>query len=79
MRASNIGSLCLRQRFSTGGKRTPRGTPAVAKGYAGKNSVTKYFLLKQIDNTSTFLLLHVAMPLLSYSVFHKITQILSCH
>ena len=26
----------LDQRFSTGGTRTPRGTPAVAKGYAEK-------------------------------------------
>jgi len=36
------------QRFSTSGRRSPRGTSAVAKGHAGKNIVTKYFLIKQI-------------------------------
>jgi len=35
---------CLHQRFSTSGTRTPRGTPAVAKGYAGKNIVAKYVI-----------------------------------
>jgi len=33
----------LAQRFSTGGTRTPRGTPAVAKGYAKKGSVKNIF------------------------------------
>src|SRR6218665_1278409 len=34
------------QRFSTGGMRTPRGMPAVAKGYAGKNIVAKNIISK---------------------------------
>jgi len=56
----------LHQRFSTGGTRTPKGTPAVAKGYAGKNIVKQYFFAKT-DNTNAFLLLPTL--LLSYSVF----------
>jgi len=35
-------NIPLDQPFSTGGTRTPRGTPAVVKGYAGKNIVAKY-------------------------------------
>jgi len=50
--------------------RTPRGTPAVAKGYAGKENnycrPYKIFFVKT-DNTSTFLL--IAIPVLSYSIF----------
>jgi len=48
--------VLLEQRFSTGGTRTPRGTSAVAKGYAGKNIVTKYFMLKQIGLTQNLII-----------------------
>ena len=35
----------LDQRFPTGGTRTPRGTPAVAKGYARKNKKSEKNIL----------------------------------
>jgi|SRR6218665_1423457 len=56
----------LWQRFSTGGRptRNLRGTPAVAKGYAGKSSI-KIFLVNTF-NTSIFLLL--AMLLFFFSL-----------
>ena len=44
--------------------------PAVAKGYAGKYCNKIFF--PKTDRTNTFLLL--AMLLVSYSVFHKITS-----
>ena len=67
-RTKRLHDICneLYQRFSTDGTRTPRGTSAVAKGYAGKNIANKIFFRKTA-NTSTFLLL--ALLLLRYSMF----------
>ena len=58
------GKSHIRQRFSIGGTRTPRGTSAVAKGYAGKKSVAKYCYTSAISYATTEL----------FCVFHKITS-----
>src|SRR6218665_1778887 len=42
-----LTSSASEHRFSTDVTRTPRGTSAVAKGYAGKNIVTTYFFLNR--------------------------------
>jgi len=57
--------LC--QRFSTSSTHTPRGMSAVAKGYSGKNIVTKYFFQKQITQ---ILSCYAAIEL--FYVLHKI-------
>ena len=57
----------IQQRFPTGGTRTPRGTPAVAKGYARRNEKSEKTFCAKTDETSTYLLLFYSI--FSYSMF----------